>query len=86
VGAWGGGGRLGGEMNQALYAHMNNKRKRKKKRNKLNHEIEIFVNLKKKRKQGLGFNLYIIRTHDKKVAQNSYTCKAFWLNEKLYHA
>jgi hypothetical protein len=25
---------LGGEMNQALYAHMNNKRKRKKQTNK----------------------------------------------------
>jgi hypothetical protein len=31
----GGGGGLGGEMNQALYAHMNNKRKRKKKRHAL---------------------------------------------------
>jgi hypothetical protein len=30
----GGGGGLGGEMNQALYAHMNNKRKRKKKEKK----------------------------------------------------
>jgi hypothetical protein len=30
-GCWGGGGALGGEMNQALYAHMNNKRKMKKK-------------------------------------------------------
>jgi hypothetical protein len=28
--AGGGGGRRGGEMNQALYAHMNNKRKMKK--------------------------------------------------------
>jgi hypothetical protein len=28
VGGW---GALGGEMNQALYAHMNNKRKMKKK-------------------------------------------------------
>jgi hypothetical protein len=28
----GGGGGLGGEMNQALYAHMNNKRKMKKKK------------------------------------------------------
>jgi hypothetical protein len=27
----GGGWRLGGEMTQALYAHMNNKRKKKKK-------------------------------------------------------
>jgi hypothetical protein len=30
-GALGGGGGPGGEMNQALYAHMNNKRKMKKK-------------------------------------------------------
>jgi hypothetical protein len=30
VGFPGGGGALGGEMNQALYAHMNNKRKKKK--------------------------------------------------------
>jgi hypothetical protein len=30
VGGKGGGGDRGGEMNQALYAHMNNKRKRKK--------------------------------------------------------
>jgi hypothetical protein len=29
-GAWGGGGGRGGEMTQALYAHMNNKRKMKK--------------------------------------------------------
>jgi hypothetical protein len=29
-GPCGGGGGPGGEMNQALYAHMNNKRKRKK--------------------------------------------------------
>jgi hypothetical protein len=28
----GGGGALGGEINQALYAHMNNKRKMKKKK------------------------------------------------------
>jgi hypothetical protein len=28
----GGGGAPGGEMNQALYAHMNNKRKMKKKK------------------------------------------------------
>jgi hypothetical protein len=32
--SWGGGGALGGEMNQALYAHMNNKRKMKKYKNK----------------------------------------------------
>jgi hypothetical protein len=31
VGGKGGGGGRGGEMNQALYAHMNNKRKMKKK-------------------------------------------------------
>jgi hypothetical protein len=34
--------RQGGEMNQALYAHMNNKRKRKKKRryrHKINYKI-----------------------------------------------
>jgi hypothetical protein len=30
---WGGGGGKWGEMNQSLYAHMNNKRKMKKKRN-----------------------------------------------------
>jgi hypothetical protein len=30
VGGKGGGGGRGGEMNQALYAHMNNKRKMKK--------------------------------------------------------
>jgi hypothetical protein len=30
----GGGGAQGGEMNQALYAHMNNKRKMKKKKDK----------------------------------------------------
>jgi hypothetical protein len=30
VGGKGGGGGQGGEMNQALYAHMNNKRKVKK--------------------------------------------------------
>jgi hypothetical protein len=30
VGGKGGGGGRGGEMNQALYAHMNNKRKKKK--------------------------------------------------------
>jgi hypothetical protein len=33
VGGKGGGGGRGGEMNQALHAHMNNKRKMKKKRN-----------------------------------------------------
>jgi hypothetical protein len=34
----------GGEMNQALYAHMNNKRKMKKKEKK--------INMKEKRKKG----------------------------------
>jgi hypothetical protein len=34
-GGWGGGGGLWGEMNQALYAHMNNKRKREKNENKI---------------------------------------------------
>jgi hypothetical protein len=32
VGGKGGGGVRGGEINQALYAHMNNKRKMKKKK------------------------------------------------------
>jgi hypothetical protein len=32
VGGKGGGGGPGGEINQALYAHMNNKRKMKKKK------------------------------------------------------
>jgi hypothetical protein len=32
VGGKGGGGGRGGEINQALYAHMNNKRKIKKKK------------------------------------------------------
>jgi hypothetical protein len=32
VGGKGGGGGRGGEINQALYAHMNNKRKMKKKK------------------------------------------------------
>jgi hypothetical protein len=32
VAGWGRGGGRGGEMNQALYAHMNNKRKMKKKK------------------------------------------------------
>jgi hypothetical protein len=36
---------LGGEMNQALYAHMNNKRKMKKKINKM------FPSLGKKKKK-----------------------------------
>jgi hypothetical protein len=34
-GPGGGGGPRGGEMNQALYAHMNNKRKMEKKINKI---------------------------------------------------
>jgi hypothetical protein len=33
----------GGEMTQALYAHMNNKRKRKKKKNKQNPILSIIV-------------------------------------------
>jgi hypothetical protein len=36
---------LGGEMNQALYAHMNNKRKMKKKKKK------TFPNYRKKKKK-----------------------------------
>jgi hypothetical protein len=36
---------VGGEMNQALYAHMNNKRKMKKKKRKTSHTkiIKIFT-------------------------------------------
>jgi hypothetical protein len=33
----------GGEMNQALYAHMNNKRKMKKKKNKKNKGSSSFL-------------------------------------------
>jgi hypothetical protein len=38
VGGKGGGGGRGGEMNQALYAHMNNKRKMKK--NKIKSQVQ----------------------------------------------
>jgi hypothetical protein len=43
----GGGGGPGGEMTQALYAHMNNKRKMKKKtkNKKQNHYAYIFPRL-----------------------------------------
>jgi hypothetical protein len=33
----------GGEMNQALYAHMNNKRKMKKKENELLIQLYLFL-------------------------------------------
>jgi hypothetical protein len=37
----GGGGRPGAEMNQALYAHMNNKRKMKKKKKSYLHKYKL---------------------------------------------
>jgi hypothetical protein len=40
---FGGGWGLGGEMNQALYAHMNNKRKMKKKKRKVSRRDEEIV-------------------------------------------
>jgi hypothetical protein len=45
----------GGEMNQALYAHMNNKRKMKKKKKKIHAPIGVFtwkVDLLSKRSSG----------------------------------
>jgi hypothetical protein len=41
VGGKGGGWGQGGEMNQALYAHMNNKRKMKKN----SFQFELFIHL-----------------------------------------
>jgi hypothetical protein len=44
VGGKGGGWGQGGEMNQALYAHMKNKRKMKEKKNKVSYRYSDFAN------------------------------------------
>jgi hypothetical protein len=53
-GACVGGGGLGGEMNQALYAHMNNKRKMKKNNNKIKYPTNKGENYEKKKKVNMA--------------------------------
>jgi hypothetical protein len=53
----GGGGGLGGEMTQALYAHMNNKKEKlEKNKNKKN------INLKKKKRLGFELRASVCKT------------------------
>jgi hypothetical protein len=64
--ASGGGGGLGGEMNQALYAHMNNKRKMKKK-NKIKIKMKILNRKQIKQMFQILYQVcvYRIATHKK---------------------